>query len=373
MADLNFNFDTICRNEFTKSTKHTFVWVISQFSSRPAAKQGEYLDSPQFTIKRQGDKDSKWHARLYPKGRGRPLPTEDTIRDIFSVVVCNDSDYDTFTMCELSTVDSKQNKKRLTEFATRKIESKSSFGWCIILKKTDDAFTLTDVHDNLTLVFDITLRGEVKETFELMENSNDIKCLSKNYHQDQLSQDLELLYYTGEYSDVRISCCGKQFHCHKNILASRSPVFKAMFGTNMKEKISGVVEIQDMSLDVFESLLKYIYKSEAPSFDAYDTLALGLFVASDKYELVKLKEFCETKLSSNVDFENCIDLLVIGDLHHAPILKSAALKFVSENMEKINPEEWRKNLIAHPTLFAEVEMKVEFWSRAEWLTESIEH
>ena len=59
-------------------------------------------------------------------------------------------------------------------------------------------------------------------------------------------------------------------------------------------------------------------------------------------------------------FENCIDLLVIGDLHHAPILKSAALKFVSENMEKINPEDWRKNLIAHPTLFAEVKMKVEF-------------
>ena len=64
--------------------------------------------------------------------------------------------------------------------------------------------------------------------------------------------------------------------------------------------------------------------------------AKELLAASDQYQIDKLKELCELHLCSNTDVGNCIELLVIGDMYRASILKSNALGFVSQNMEKIN-------------------------------------
>jgi len=127
-----------------------------------------------------------------------------------------------------------------------------------------------------------------------------------------------------------------------------------MFESNMKERMSGIVEIKDTSPEIFGCLLNYIYTGNTPDFDSYDTLALGVFVAADKYQLGKLKELCELRITANIDLENCINLLVLGHLHQAPTLKVGAVKFVSQNMDKINSNDWEKALIDYPTLFAEV-------------------
>merc|ERR1712098_419546 len=84
-------------------------------------------------------------------------------------------------------------------------------------------------------------------------------------HQKQLSQDLHQLYATKEYADITITCGGKIFKCHKSILASRSPVFAAMFKSNMKEMRTGRVEIKNLTPQVLECLLEYVYTSHASS------------------------------------------------------------------------------------------------------------
>lgn len=66
---------------------------------------------------------------------------------------------------------------------------------------------------------------------------------------------------------------------HKAILAARSPVFYAMFSDNTIEAKSNQVEITDMTIDVVDQLLTYIYTGKLDKLDEY---ALDLMTAADK-------------------------------------------------------------------------------------------
>ena len=59
---------------------------------------------------------------------------------------------------------------------------------------------------------------------------------SKNELFDQISQDWMDAYSSKDFSDVKIVCGEEVFDCHQVVLAARSPVFRAMFHSNMKIK-----------------------------------------------------------------------------------------------------------------------------------------
>ena len=334
---LNFNYDSMCKTGLKENDKYTFVWMITDFSSRTEG-NGEFFDSKNFTIMGPKNEACEFFARLYPYGRNL------SSRDYISVSLFNDSNYDINTKYAVSTVDSQNNKMKIVDFKMKKINSKTGFALDKFLERTK-MFGLTQLvsNDTLTLVFEITL-GEII----------DRNVPAQNCFKAQLFQDLSHLYYTKEYSDVRFICRDKKFDCHKIILASRSPVFKDMFESNMKENINGIIVMNDISLEVFESMLKYIYTGEAPKIETYDTFALGLFIAADRFKLVKLKELCEKQLTSQINFENCMNLLALGDKHNASSLKTAAMEFASQNMDKLSRMEWQSTLITYPTLFVEV-------------------
>ena len=75
---------------------------------------------------------------------------------------------------------------------------------------------------------------------------------------------------------------------------------------------------------------------------------------AEEYQLEKLKELCELKLSSSVDIGNCIDLLVLSDINQASTLKTAALNFVNNNLKKIEISELKTKLSHSPSLLVNV-------------------
>jgi speckle-type POZ protein len=74
----------------------------------------------------------------------------------------------------------------------------------------------------------------------------------------QLSDDLLLLFENQKFTDVTISAGGKEIGAHKAVLASRSPVFAAMFGCNVKEKATNRVEIIDFEYKVVREMLVFM-------------------------------------------------------------------------------------------------------------------
>jgi len=338
-------FDSLCVTD-SMASEHTFVWKISNFYSK-AEDTGEGLVSEVFTIQGPGKMSSKWYAKVFPRGESTDCS------DFVSVFLYTKSNEDVTAKYTLSTLNASKVKRKLLDLEeARKFnnnDSKKAWGLPKCMKRNGITLHLQD--ENLILIFEITVYGEVKRSIEYMNNKKENVVLVPNFHYKKFVQDFESLLISEEQTDVIIKCANKEFRCHKIILTSRSQVFKTMLDSNMKEKETGSIEIKDMKLEVFEDLLNYIYCGEAPKIDEH---AGELFAAADLYQLEHLKELCEVKLCAGIDITNCINLLVLGELHHASTLKAFALNFVSENIQNISTSEWRMSLIAYPTLFADV-------------------
>jgi len=333
----DFNYDALCKFEVMKSDKFTFVVEIPDFSLR-TEKQGESLFE-KFSVNGPGSKTTNLQVRVFPKG----LKTQG--RDVKSTFIgfANASDEDVRGKYSFAVVDYRNGNKIKNREYCGKIEAKKGMG-----------FEFSDQHavnDILKIVFEITVFGDSKKTMQGLNGVNRTELLSKNFHQDQLTNDLDLLFNSKEYADFAITCGGKVFECHKVILASRSPVFKSMFESNMREQHTGKLEIKNMAPEVLENLLLYIYTGNVPSIDR---LSKELLAAADQYQVEKLKALCEIKLCAEMGIENCVYLLMLGDMHQALTLKAQALRFLTQNMDMINISECKKALISNPTLLFEV-------------------
>jgi len=340
-SDHDRNYDALMTTDIIKSDKFKFVWKVSDFNDRPE-KNKEYLRSEEFTIKGPGDKVSKWFVELYPKG------LNEVDKNHISVFLFNNTKEDIYAKYVMSTNANKSEQiMSLKRFC--KDGKENNWGWSQAY--TQDEIKLQPPHDTFILTLEITIFGESKKSIEILERGSMSFALSSNYHLQQLAQDFDSLFNSKQQTDVSVKCGEKMFNCHQNIVASRSQVFKMMFESNMKEKLTGSVEVKNMDHRVFEDMLKYIYSGQAPNIDDHTE---ELFAAADQYQLEKLKEMCELKLCLKLEVPNCIDLLVLGHLYHASTLKTAALKFVSKNITQIDTCKWEPKLVAYPTLLAEV-------------------
>ncbi|GBO15394.1 Protein maternal effect lethal 26 [Araneus ventricosus] len=156
---------------------------------------------------------------------------------------------------------------------------------------------------------------------------------------EALEEDLQWLYTDGFLSDVKLKTNSKIFPAHKIILSTRSPVFKAMFTSNMKEKSSKIVDIEDMDDDTVHRMLFYIYTADVE--DLQWEGALKLYVAADKYEILTLKMKCSAYIAANLNPNNACDALVLADLHQDVKLKSTVQKFILRNDQVIiNSKNW---------------------------------
>jgi len=344
-SSLNFNYDALCKTDVMESDKFTFVWSISRFSSRLKEKaNGEYLKSKGFRILGPGSKVTDLHVRVYPNG------DKISVKDHVSAYLMNDTRDAVIVSCTFLVVSPNGSKLKLREYDMKKLLPKNGSGWEKFLSRNRHELAKYTRNETLTLVVDVRVIGD-NESVELVGVSKTNEALFDKYHQDQLSLDLHHLYSTKEFADITIKCEGKSYGCHKYILASRSPVFKAMFESDMKEKRTGSVEIKNMRPEVLERLLGYIYTGYA---SYVETLAKELLASADQYQILKLKELCELELCTNIDIKNCIELLVLGDMYQASTLRIKALGFVSQNMDKIDLSECKKTLISHPQLLFEV-------------------
>lgn len=78
---------------------------------------------------------------------------------------------------------------------------------------------------------------------------------------------------------LRLVIDDKVIPAHRNILYVRCEHFRAMFSHNMKETALGKVDIKDVTYEVFQLILEWIYTSRvAITTDN----AVELLVASDK-------------------------------------------------------------------------------------------
>ncbi|GFU74284.1 TD and POZ domain-containing protein 4 [Trichonephila clavipes] len=128
-----------------------------------------------------------------------------------------------------------------------------------------------------------------------------------------LQENLESLYKDNLLCDTKLVTKTKSFLAHKCILSARSPVFKAMFNNDMRERNSECVNIEDFDEDTVQRMLLYMYTATLP--DLQWDIACNLYTASDKYEILSLKIECSSFLKESLSSDNACDLLILADMH----------------------------------------------------------
>jgi len=108
----------------------------------------------------------------------------------------------------------------------------------------------------------------LKETAETAENQatplNRSASVSESQkgEEESLSSTLAKYINSRRYADIKLVVEGNEIHAHKAILCARSSHFQAMFTLGMREATSEVIEIADVSYNVFLDILRYLYTGE---------------------------------------------------------------------------------------------------------------
>lgn len=164
-----------------------------------------------------------------------------------------------------------------------------------------------------------------------------ISDLSKS---STIFQDLKEMYENGKFSDITLQARDVRFPAHKNILASRSKVFDAMFQHDMKETQTGVVQVEDIEPAVLSTLLQYIYTGIVDDFNIEK--AISLYPVADKYFLGELKNWCAIIMLENMTVENACQIAILAELYPDTKLKEATLSlFRNYTSDIFKRKEWQ--------------------------------
>ncbi|KAG8178404.1 hypothetical protein JTE90_005294 [Oedothorax gibbosus] len=179
-------------------------------------------------------------------------------------------------------------------------------------------------------------------------------CPSPVVH--KLSEDFQYLLDENPFSDITLKCGDVNIPSHRNILASRSPVFKAMLRKTTQESQTGAIQIEDIHPDTVRAMLKYIYCARTGNLS--ETSACALLYAANKYELLDLKQMCVAHLKSVISNDNFFRILDAAVAHDED-LKLVVIEYIGKNFTEIeHSADWGELKKQNPELVMDIRTKI---------------
>ncbi|XP_004697717.1 kelch-like protein 38 [Echinops telfairi] len=126
---------------------------------------------------------------------------------------------------------------------------------------------------------------------------------------------------SGLLTDVSICTSTQEVPCHRNVLASSSPYFRAMFCNNFKESRETKVQLKGVDATTLEQIVLYVYTGEV-SITAERVHPLMEAAAMLQYP--KLFEACSSYLQSQLTPSNCLGMLRLSEIFSCETLKEKA-------------------------------------------------
>ena len=339
-------------------THYDHVWSIANFSTMMEMPNGERLISGRFSFM-VNDKQTSWKIECYPNG----IEKQDAgFLSIYLIYLPQFTELASRTKFTLSIVN-KEGAKSISDDFEKVFDTDDKYAGDERFVSHEDLQNV-DLNllpdDELTIHCAVTVYPEEEDQedgdwkLETVVTSGTSRPLlsevSRGDTEEQVSiaKCLEDSYIDGQFTDCVIICQGREFKCHKVVLAGRSPVFNAMFTHDMEESRSGRIEIKDLDVDTMDSMLSYIYSGKIGHMDGKEGMLLA---AGEKYNLPGLKALCENVLSRDMNIDNVLDMLLVADLHKAANLKALALKFIVENAQEIvSQDDCSKKLEKFPSI-----------------------
>jgi hypothetical protein len=331
----------------TQDITSSYAWSIGNFKFKMDNDKYERLRSSEFEIK-VGEAATVWQLECYPNGVGEGstgnvcmylLPVNSQAKTVTATISFEFVKVDGSHV--LKSTSANANFVRLVEHMYGNV-----FGYMVshaILKSDEDLLSGNRLH----IYCEMKLLGQESKEVVFSGTSQPAPTFDM---EDGPCWGIGILYllHSGDFADAEIVCDGTSFPCHKNILAAASPVFKAMFMNDMKEKETGKIYVEWIDKDTISDMLFYIYGGK---IDNINEKAGNLLYVSERYDLKQLKGNCEKLLVSSLKLENCLDYLIKADLHSAEFLKSTVVRFMVDNARELEMKlDWQETLVKFPRL-----------------------
>ncbi|XP_053315508.1 kelch-like protein 30 [Spea bombifrons] len=169
----------------------------------------------------------------------------------------------------------------------------------------------------------------------MVRNIDDLEfCLPS--HSDSILSGLKSLRFNPRLCDVTLRVQGREFPCHRAVLALCSQYFHAMFTGEFQESISANVEIKEVDADMMETLIDFSYTGRLTINQGN---VEGLIRTSNLLHFPVVRKVCSRYLQQQMDATNCLGIWEFGETHGCPEVTAKAWSFLQENFEAVSQEE----------------------------------
>jgi len=201
----------------------------------------------------------------------------------------------------------------------------------LVAKKQSDG-TMSEEFKLSVRYGDLTLpsESEIREAKREVEKYRASKIIVP---ESTFENDMKSLTYDEKNADIIFPFEDGKIYAHRAVLEARSPVFNAMFSSNMKESEKVVQTIKpEGKKEIMEEFLRYLYtdKCEINEFNCVELLQVASY-----YKVDRLIALCEVVIKENVSIDEAANILFIADRYGANQLKSFILEYIIDNLDEV--------------------------------------
>ncbi|KAG8441618.1 hypothetical protein GDO86_010706 [Hymenochirus boettgeri] len=165
------------------------------------------------------------------------------------------------------------------------------------------------------------------------------------FHDEDLSS--ELLKQLNKFrescllTDIIICSGDDEFPCHRTVLASSSPYFKAMFCNNFIESSQQKVTLSGIDSGSLGQIIVYVYTGEILITKEN---VLNLIYAASMLQYEKLLETCSRYLQDQLNPQNCLSMIRLSEFFSCENLKQKARDIALKCFPEVSISEDLKEL-----------------------------
>ena len=178
-----------------------------------------------------------------------------------------------------------------------------------------------------------SFHGEVQSNLNKLKPNN-IYLFNDSSHRKDLVDALHSLRRTGVLCDVHIRHGKRKLACHRVILGSSSPYFRALFVESESGKFIKNVDIpEDIDNKALDATIDYLYGG---TIYLSPLNTVGVLRAACLFKLRVLTDECSYALSKYLSAENCLQVRDIALLYGQKKLHARSWKFICKNFPDVS-------------------------------------